>query len=254
MTNSTPNTPPKTHFGHSEVPPAEKTRRVRDVFDRVAVRYDLMNDLISLGLHRPMKQLLVQLAGIREGHVVMDLAGGTGDVSRLLAPIVGKSGRIILTDPNREMLTVGRDAVLNAGFSQVDFVQAMGESLPFPSEHFDAAFISFGLRNFTAKDVALKAILRCLKPGATLVILEFSHPTNTVLSQAWKTWLTMSAQIGKWVVGDAQPYRYLKESIAVHPHQAALQQMMDDAGYVNTTYFDLMGGIAAIHRGQRSAP
>ena len=238
-------------FGYRSVSPDEKSELVKDVFKTVATRYDIMNDLMSLGTHRVFKQMLVQMSGVRPGHTVLDLAGGTGDVSALFAKEVGESGRVILTDPNPDMLAVGRDRLWDEGLTNLEFCQAPGEDLPFEDATFDVACISFGLRNFTDKDQALSELLRCLKPGAPLLVLEFSKPENPLLRQAYHAVQNLWPIAGQAIVGDAQPYQYLVESIRVHPDQKALKQMFQDAGFRDCEYHDLLGGIAAIHKGIR---
>ena len=244
-----PETEEAVSFGFEQVSPEEKTRRVGGVFAAVADRYDLMNDLMSLGTHRLFKRMVLQMAGVREGHRVLDLAGGTGDMAALFAPAVGAQGRVVLTDLNRPMMQVGRDRLLDQGISQVEFCQAPAEQLPFADDSFDCACISFGIRNFTDKDQSLAEILRVLKPGAALLVLEFSTPTDPLLETAYRTFQTLWPPVGKLLVGDAQPYQYLVESIRMHPNQKTLKQMFEDAGFVETGFHNLVGGIAAIHRG-----
>ncbi len=244
-----PETDEAVSFGFEKVSPKEKTSRVGGVFSEVADRYDLMNDLMSLGSHRLFKRMMLQMAGVREGHYVLDLAGGTGDMAALFAPTVGAQGRVILTDLNRSMMQVGRDRLLDQGISQVEFCQAPAEQLPFADNSFDCVCISFGIRNFTDKDQSLAEILRVLKPGATLLVLEFSTPTNPLLETAYRTFQTLWPPVGKLLVGAAQPYQYLVESIRMHPNQKTLKQMFEDSGFVETGFHNLVGGIAAIHRG-----
>lgn len=241
------------NFGFEKVSAQEKTARVGEVFHRVAGQYDLMNDLMSLGSHRLFKRMLVQMSGVRPGHTVLDLAGGTGDMTALFAAAVGKQGRVVLTDPNESMLNVGRDRLLNRGFTQVEYCIAAGEALPFPEAHFDVACISFGLRNFTDKDQALVELHRVLKPGAALLVLEFSTPDQPQLNQAYGLFQSLWPLAGKAIVGDAQPYQYLVDSIKVHPSQATLKQMFEDAGFMDVHYHNLLGGVAAIHRGIKPA-
>ena len=238
-------------FGYQKVAPKQKTELVDEVFKRVADRYDVMNDLMSLGTHRVFKRMLVEMAGLRPGHTVLDLAGGTGDVSALLASLVGSTGQVILADPNPEMIRVGRDRLLDEGLAQVQFCQAYGEALPFKDATFDAASISFGLRNFTSKHEGLTEILRVLKPGAALVVLEFSKPQNPALEAAYGLFQNLWPGAGQVLVGDSEPYQYLVESIRVHPDQKALKLMFEDAGFTDVVYHDLVGGIAAIHRGTK---
>ncbi|MEM9621504.1 MAG: class I SAM-dependent methyltransferase [Pseudomonadota bacterium] len=241
----------KVSFGYQQVEPDEKTQMVGDVFRRVADQYDIMNDLMSLGSHRLFKRMVVQLSGVRTGDRVLDLAGGTGDMSALFAQEVGADGMVVLTDLNEPMMTVGRNRLLDAGYAQVQYCRAAGEHLPFAADQFDCACISFGLRNFTDKDGALKELLRILKPGGTLLVLEFSKPENPLLDTAYSAFQALWPAAGKALVGDAAPYQYLVESIRVHPDQRALKQMFEDAGFVDTSYHNLLGGVAAIHRGSK---
>jgi demethylmenaquinone methyltransferase/2-methoxy-6-polyprenyl-1,4-benzoquinol methylase len=236
-------------FGRERVSPTEKTKRVADVFSAVASRYDIMNDLMSLGTHRLFKRMVLEMTGLREGQCILDLAGGTGDMSRLFAPVVGQNGLVVLADPNEPMIHVGRDRLLDQGLAQVRFCRTLAEDLPFTDDRFDCACISFGLRNFTDKDQALLELLRVLKPGGALVVLEFSHPENRLVKGAYEAFQALWPAAGKAVVGDARPYEYLVESIKVHPDQPALRQMFEDAGFVDVEYFNLLGGTAAIHRG-----
>ena len=240
---------PLVNFGHERVAASRKPQLVGSVFDRVAARYDMMNDFMSLGSHRLFKRMLVQMCGIRAGDHFLDLAGGTGDITNLVAPMVGPAGQITLVDPNREMIQVGRDRLLDNGLANVSWCRAFGETLPFAEDTFDAACISFGLRNFTDKDQALRDLLRVLKPGKALVVLEFSKPQNSALANAYKLFQSVWPSAGQVLVGDSDPYRYLVESIEVHPGQKALKQMFEDAGFEQTSYHNLVGGVAAIHRG-----
>jgi len=239
------------NFGYKKVSPEEKTELVGDVFKRVAQRYDVMNDLMSLGTHRLFKRMVIQMSGVRPGHNVLDLAGGTGDMSALFAQAVGAEGTVVLTDLNADMMLVGRDRLLDQGLAQVQFCRAPAEALPFADNSFDCACISFGLRNFTDKDLALRELLRVLKPGAALIVLEFSKPEHPALNAAYSAFQALWPGAGQVVAGDAQPYRYLVESIRVHPDQRALKQMFEDAGFVDVGYDNLAGGIAAIHRGSK---
>lgn len=239
------------NFGFKKVSPEEKTALVGEVFERVAERYDIMNDLMSLGTHRLFKRMVIQMSGVREGHHVLDLAGGTGDMSALFAQAVGPSGRVVLTDLNAPMMAVGRDRLLDQGLPQVQFCRAPAEALPFADQTFDCACISFGLRNFTDKDLALRELWRVLKPGGTLIVLEFSKPENPLLNAAYSAFQALWPGAGQAVAGDGAPYQYLVESIRVHPDQRALKQMFEDAGFVDTSYHNLVGGVAAIHRGSR---
>ena len=239
----------KTHFGFEEVAPEEKARRVRGVFDSVAGKYDLMNDLMSAGLHRLWKRFAVNATGVRPGMRVLDLAGGTGDLARLFADKVGSSGEVVLTDINGAMLAAGRDKLLNAGRS-IPAVQCDAEKLPFPSAHFDCISIAFGLRNVTRKDVALAEMRRVLKPGGVAAVLEFSRVWQP-LAPAYD-WYSFNVipRIGKLVAGDDTSYRYLAESIRVHPDQAALKAMMEAAGFDAVEVHNLAAGVVALHLGR----
>ena len=236
-------------FGRERIAPAEKGRRVRGVFDAVADRYDLMNDLMSLTTHRLFKRVAVEMARLRPGHRVLDLAGGTGDVAALAARRVGAAGSVVLADVNRAMLGVGRDRVLDRGAANVAFVQADAESLPYADAAFDAALIAFGLRNFTDKGAALEEVRRTLKPARPLVVLEFSKVANPVLDRAFAAFKQTWPALGSVVAGSAAPYRYLVESIEAHPDQEALLCAMREAGFRDVEYHNLAFGAAAIHRG-----
>ena len=239
-------------FGYKKVNADDKPELVNDVFRKVATRYDVMNDLMSLGTHRLFKRMVVEMSGVRAGHQVLDLAGGTGDMSALFAPIVGTEGKVILADPNEAMMGVAQERLWDRGVANVEFCKTAAESLPFADDTFDVACISFGLRNFTDKDQGLKEIHRVLKPGAALLVLEFSKPEHPVLEGAYQAFQSLWPSFGKSIVGEAQPYQYLVESIRVHPNQRALKQMFEDAGFVDAEYHNLIGGIAAIHRGKKS--
>ena len=238
----------RTSFGFREVAAEEKTRLVSDVFTSVASRYDLMNDLLSLGSHRLMKRMLVEMSGARPGHQVLDLAGGTGDLARLLAPVVTPAGRVVLADMNPAMLAIGQDRMLDSGLAQVQCCRARAEALPFADGLFDSAAIGFGLRNFTAKHAALRELKRVLKPGGALLVLEFAKPTNPWLDAAYRGFQSAWPALGKLVADDSASYRYLVESIRVHPDQETLKLMLADGGFGEVEHHDLLGGIAAIHR------
>src|SRR6056297_2447902 len=238
-------------FGYRRVSPEEKTRLVGGVFERVAGRYDIMNDLMSLGTHRLFKRMTVEMSGVRPGMRVLDLAGGTGDLATLFAEAVGAEGRVVLADINPAMMRVGRDRLLDRGIAQVAFCQTSAEALAFADEHFDCVVIGFGLRNFTDKEKALQEILRVLVPGGVLLVLEFSKPENPLLESAYSAFQALWPGVGKLVTGDAGSYQYLVESIHVHPSQEALKLMMEDAGFIDVEYHNLVGGVAAIHRGVR---
>lgn len=238
-------------FGHRKVAPDEKTRLVRGVFDSVADRYDLMNDLMSFGTHRLFKRMTLQMSGVRPGNRVLDLAGGTGDLATLFAPVVGDEGLVILADINAEMMRVGRDRLLDRGVNGVSFCQADGEHLPFADGTFHCISIGFGLRNFTDKVAALAEFHRVLKPGGVLLVLEFSKPANPVVDVGYRAFQSLWPGLGRLLVGDSASYQYLVESIDTHPSQEALKLMMEDAGFISVEYHNLLTGIAAIHRGVR---
>ncbi|MEZ5560994.1 MAG: class I SAM-dependent methyltransferase [Pseudomonadales bacterium] len=238
-------------FGYRKVPASDKHRLVSGVFERVARRYDLMNDLMSLGSHRLFKRMTVEMSGVRAGQRVLDLAGGTGDLSALFAQVVGPDGTVVLADLNAEMMQVGRDRLIDAGHTQVRFCRSAAEQLPFADATFNCAVIGFGLRNFTDKDQALRELHRVLAPGGVLLVLEFSKPENPALETAYSAFQALWPGMGRLVAGDASSYQYLVESIRVHPDQRALKLMIQDAGFTNVEYHNLLGGIAAIHRGVR---
>ena len=242
-----------THFGFQEVPIAEKARRVGQVFSSVADRYDLMNDLMSFGVHRLWKRFTLSQTSLKAGQSALDVAGGTGDIARGLAKQVGKDGRVLLVDINAAMLENGRRRLVDAGVAgNVDYVQANAEHLPFPDKSFDCITIAFGLRNVTHKDAALASMYRVLKPGGRLLILEFSKPTAPGLKPVYDFYsFKVLPQIGKLVARDEASYRYLAESIRVHPDQETLKTMMQAAGFERCSYFNLSGGIVALHRGYR---
>jgi demethylmenaquinone methyltransferase/2-methoxy-6-polyprenyl-1,4-benzoquinol methylase len=242
-----------THFGRQQVPITQKAARVAEVFHSVANRYDVMNDLMSLGSHRLMKQLAIQMTAARAGDRIMDLAGGTGDLTEKLSQIVGASGQVTLCDINYSMLSNGRDRLLDRGISgNVDYLQANAEHLPFPTDHFAVVTMAFGLRNVTRKDVALADIHRVLKPGGRLVVLEFSTPVNPGLRRAYKAFSGLWPHFGKAITGDRDSYQYLVESIEMHPPQDELKDMFSQAGFENCAYHNLLNGIAAIHIGYKA--
>ncbi len=236
-------------FGFKKVSPDEKTELVRGVFSSVAQRYDVMNDLLSLGSHRIFKRMTVEMSGVRAGDAVLDLAGGTGDIAALFADVVGPSGAVVLTDINAEMMGVGRERLLDRGLAQVRFCQASGEALPFADASFSCISIGFGLRNFTDKVTALKELRRVLKPGGVLLVLEFSRPQNPLVDAGYRVFQAFWPGMGKLVAQDSESYRYLVESIRMHPDQKALKVMMEDAGFEDVAYHNLVSGVAAIHRG-----
>ncbi|WP_438971133.1 bifunctional demethylmenaquinone methyltransferase/2-methoxy-6-polyprenyl-1,4-benzoquinol methylase UbiE [Methylophaga sp.] len=241
-----------THFGYKEVPVTEKARHVADVFHSVASKYDLMNDLMSLGIHRFWKFFTLQSSGVRRGAKVLDIAGGTGDLTRKFSKMVGESGKVVLADINASMLNVGRDRLTDDGIvGNIEYVQANAESLPFPDNSFDCITIAFGLRNVTDKDKALASMFRVLKPGGQLMVLEFSKPADW-LGGIYDTYsFNVLPQLGKLFTGDAESYRYLAESIRMHPDQETLKQMMTDVGFERCDYHNMSAGIVALHRGYK---
>ena len=238
----------KTHFGFEQVDDKEKARRVRGVFDSVAGRYDLMNDLMSAGLHRLWKRFAVEVTGVRAGMRVLDLAGGTGDLARLFADRVGSEGEVVLTDINGAMLAGGRDKLLNAG-RVLPTVQCDAEKLPFGNAEFDCVSIAFGLRNVTHKEAALSEMRRVLKPGGVAAVLEFSRVWQP-LAPAYD-WYSFNVipRLGRLVTGDDASYRYLAESIRMHPDQETLKSMMGDAGFDRVAVHNLAAGVVALHLG-----
>ena len=238
----------KTHFGFEQVAPEEKARRVRGVFDSVAGRYDLMNDLMSAGLHRLWKRFAVEVTGVRAGMRVLDLAGGTGDLARLFADRVGPTGEVVHTDINGAMLAEGRDKLLNAG-RVLPTLQCDAEKLPFADARFDCVCIAFGLRNVTRKEAALSEMRRVLRPGGVAAVLEFSR-VWAPLAPAYD-WYSFNVipRIGKFVAGDDASYRYLAESIRMHPDQEALKSMMVAAGFDRVIVHNLAAGVVALHLG-----
>jgi demethylmenaquinone methyltransferase/2-methoxy-6-polyprenyl-1,4-benzoquinol methylase len=242
-----------TDFGFQEVPFNDKVRRVRGVFDSVADRYDLMNDLMSGGAHRLWKQFTLSLTRLRSGARALDIAGGTGDLAAGLARQVGRSGLVVLADINARMLEHGRDRLIDRALtSSLMYVQANAEHLPFADASFDCITIGFGLRNVTDKPAALASMRRVLKPGGQLLVLEFSTPVIPVLSRLYDAYsFNVLPWLGRVVAGDADSYRYLAESIRRHPDQETLLTMMRYAGLENCRYHNLMGGVVAVHRGYR---
>lgn len=237
-----------THFGYKQVAESEKAAKVANVFHSVASKYDLMNDLMSAGLHRLWKRFAVSQAGLRPGMRVLDVAGGTADLTRLFLKEIGDSGQVVLTDINFSMLREGRDRMLNLG-KMPPTVQCDGERLPFPTDYFDCVSVAFGLRNMTHKDCALAEMYRVLKPGGRLLVLEFS--------QVWKPLETaydlysfkLLPLMGKLVAQDSASYQYLAESIRMHPDQEALKTLMETAGFVQVRYHNLAAGVVALHKG-----
>ena len=242
-----------TDFGFEEVPLEEKARRVSSVFSSVADRYDLMNDLMSFGVHRLWKRFVVELAGVREGQNVLDVAGGTGDLAAKLSRRVGESGMVVLADVNADMLKVASNRLIDFGILEgISFVQADAESLPFAGNMFDVVTIAFGLRNVTRKERALESMLRVLRPGGKLLILEFSRLRVPSLAPLYRSYIMNAIpRMGELVAGDSASYRYLAESIQMHPPQEELLRMMREAGFERCDCRNLSGGIAAVHRGYK---
>lgn len=242
-----------THFGFTTVAKDEKVAKVAEVFHSVAAKYDIMNDLMSGGVHRVWKRFTIDCSGVRPGHKVLDLAGGTGDLTAKFSRIVGETGQVILADINNSMLNVGRDKLRDMGIvGNVNYVQANAEELPFPDDFFDCITISFGLRNVTDKDKALRSMFRVLKPGGRLLVLEFSKPIIEPLSKIYDAYsFHLLPKMGELIANDAESYRYLAESIRMHPDQETLKSMMEEAGFEQANYYNLTGGIVALHRGYK---
>ncbi|MCP4788724.1 MAG: bifunctional demethylmenaquinone methyltransferase/2-methoxy-6-polyprenyl-1,4-benzoquinol methylase UbiE [Gammaproteobacteria bacterium] len=242
-----------THFGFSEVPLHDKVGRVAGVFHSVAAKYDVMNDLMSMGIHRLWKRQTIEMSGVRTGNKVLDLAGGTGDLTMKFSEIVGPEGQVVLADINDSMIKVGRDRLIDKGIvGNVNYVQANAECLPFPDQTFDCITIAFGLRNVTDKQAALESMARVLKPGGRLLVLEFSKTDNPLLTKAYDTYsFNILPKIGKLVADDEESYRYLAESIRMHPDQETLKGMMEQAGLVNCRFHNMTGGIVALHFGMK---
>lgn len=237
-----------THFGFQSVPWEEKESKVREVFHSVAKNYDVMNDLMSLGIHRLWKYFTIELSQVRPGQSVLDLAGGSGDLTRLLCKKVGNTGRVVLADINASMLAVGRDRLIDEGLHAVNFVQANAQSLPFTDNEFHCITMAFGLRNVTDKDAALRSIYRVCKPGGKVMILEFSTPSLPGLKPIYD-WYSFHIlpKIGRFVANDETSYQYLAESIRMHPNQTTLKNMIEQAGFEDCRYYNLSGGIVALH-------
>lgn len=242
-----------THFGFKTVDKTQKASLVAEVFDSVAAKYDVMNDFMSMGIHRLWKRYTIDCSGVRSGHNVLDLAGGTGDLTAKFSRLVGNTGSVTLADINLSMLKVGRDKLRNMGVvGNVEYVQANAEALPFPDNTFDVVTMAFGLRNVTDKDKALASIFRVLKPGGRLLVLEFSKPTSDVLSKAYDMYsFHILPKMGQIVANDAESYQYLAESIRMHPDQDTLKGMFENAGFEHCDYHNLTGGIVALHRGYK---
>lgn len=243
----------KTHFGYQQVNVEDKADNVANVFHSVAGKYDLMNDLMSLGIHRYWKRFTINNSRVREGHHVLDIAGGTGDLAIAFSKRVGKTGSVTLSDINSSMLNIGREKLTNKGIIEnINYVQADAEKLPFRENYFDCITIAFGLRNCTNKEAALASMFRVLKPGGQLMILEFSKPVLPVLEKVYDKYsFSILPKLGKFIANDAESYQYLAESIRMHPDQETLLQMLKDTGFENCRYHNLTGGIVALHRGYK---
>lgn len=242
-----------TDFGYKEVPTQDKVKHVADVFDSVAAKYDVMNDLMSGGVHRLWKKLTIESSGARAGMKILDIAGGTGDLSLKFSRIIGPTGQVTLADINDSMLKVGRDKLTDKGaIANINFVQANAECLPFADNYFDIITIAFGLRNVTDKDAALRSMQRVLKPGGKLMVLEFSKTSNPVLSGIYDFYsFNILPKLGQLIAKDGDSYQYLAESIRMHPDQDTLKVMMQDADFVNCKYQNMTGGVVALHTGTK---
>ena len=257
MKNSQPdknsNSTDTTHFGYEEVQRKDKASRVAGVFHSVASNYDVMNDVMSMGIHRLWKRFAIEMSGVRAGQSVLDIAGGTGDLAAKFSELVGDAGEVVLADINESMLAVGRERLVDRGIlNNVTYVQANAEELPFPDNSFDCITIAFGLRNVTDKDAALRSMYRVLKPGGRVLVLEFSKPVVPGLGPIYDAYsFKLLPLMGKLIARDDASYRYLAESIRMHPGQEELLAMMQAAGLERCEYFNLTGGIVALHRGYK---
>lgn len=240
-----------THFGFTEVPVNEKSQRVAEVFHSVANSYDLMNDVMSLGMHRLWKRFTIAQSAARPGQRILDIAGGTGDLTREFAKKVGQTGLVVLADINEKMLAQGRERLTDQGIvGNIEYVQADAEQLPFPDNYFDCITIAFGLRNVTNKAAALSSMHRVLKPGGKCLVLEFSKPVLPLFNKIYDEYsFKIIPKLGAWICGDEPSYQYLVESIRMHPDQEALKKIMLDSGFEDVEYFNLTGGIVALHKG-----
>jgi len=248
------NAPGTTHFGFEQVKVEEKAGRVAGVFHSVAARYDVMNDLMTGGIHRLWKRVTVESAAVRPGQTILDIAGGTGDLTIPFSRLVGEQGQVVLADINESMLRVGRDRLIDKGVvGNVQYLQTDAQFLPFADNTFDTITIAFGLRNVTSKETALESMLRILKPGGRLLILEFSKPTNAAFGKLYDRYsFSALPMMGKLIANEPDSYRYLAESIRMHPDQETLKQMMETAGFTHCSYTNMTGGIVALHKGFKS--
>lgn len=240
-----------THFGYRTVRTEEKAGMVRGVFDSVADKYDVMNDVMSMGIHRLWKRFAVELAGVRRGHKILDLASGTGDLADRFCGLVGPEGLVVMSDINAAMLNVGRNRMLDRGHAgNIAYAQINAEQLPIADNSLDLITIAFGLRNVTDKDAALASMYRALKPGGRVLVLEFSKPTTRPLEKLYDIYsFSLLPRMGQLIANDAESYRYLAESIRMHPDQETLKGMMENAGFERCDVHNLTGGIVAVHRG-----
>ncbi|GAA6204997.1 MULTISPECIES: bifunctional demethylmenaquinone methyltransferase/2-methoxy-6-polyprenyl-1,4-benzoquinol methylase UbiE [Thalassotalea] len=242
-----------THFGYQTVEKNEKESKVASVFHSVAQQYDVMNDLMSFGIHRLWKRFTIDASGVRPGNKVLDLAGGTGDLTAKFSKLVGREGKVILADINSSMLNVGRDKLRDKGLVQnIEYVQANAQYLPFEDNTFDIITIAFGLRNVTDKEMALRSMYRVLKPGGRLLVLEFSKPEHEIINKIYDFYsFNILPKMGDLVAKDGDSYQYLAESIRMHPDQETLKGMMNDAGFEQTSYKNLTDGVVALHKGYK---
>ena len=241
------------NFGFLEVDAEEKAKLVNKVFDNVAENYDLMNDLLSFGAHRLWKRVAIEVASVREDFKILDLAGGTGDITKLLSSKIKEKGQLILSDYNGKMLTEGRNRLIDSGINNVNYAQINAQKLPFKNKSFDLITIAFGIRNFADKKEALKAIFQCLKPGGSVMVLEFSKPQNSVLKELYDLYsFEVMPIIGDLITNSSESYSYLAESIRMHPDQEELKSIFEDCGFSDCNYQNLMNGIVAIHKGYKA--
>ena len=246
------NPKPKTHFGYQQIDPKDKSEKVKYIFDNVVEGYDLMNDLMSFGIHRIWKRVAVEMSEIRPDSFFLDLAGGTGDMVKLMAPRLSHEGTAVLSDINEKMLVSGRDKLIDLGISNFLSVQIDAQILPFKQDSFDVISIAFGLRNVTDKTKALNSVLDCLKPGGKLIVLEFSKPTNEMLREIYDIYsFEIIPKLGEIVLSSEESYHYLAESIRMHPNQEELKDLFEECGFENCNYENLTNGIVAIHTGTK---